>query len=103
MDSGLLILSTKDKSYISLYNTELTEDKATLKFSDLQDKWTYPGKVSCELIDTGNGYRFISYSVDGDVNSDILLDYSQAVELRALLKLLDKDGSTFEHIKRNKR
>lgn len=93
---GLLLLGSKKyKDYMALYDVSKAKEYIELRYSPKQSDWNYPGKPAYSLTNTGNGLVF----TDEKTGTTLDLDYCQAAALRALLKLEDTDGSTFNYIK----
>lgn len=93
---GLLLLGSKKyKDYMALYDVIKAKKYIELRYSPKQSDWCHPGKPAYSLTNTGNGLIF----TDEKTGEALNLDYSQAAALRALLKLEDTDGSTFNYIK----
>jgi len=106
-EKGTLILSSKSyPNSASIYDVVRKKlcfgsfHNIKLKFSKKQDSWTKPGQVTSKLLDDGNGYNFIAYNINGEVVKNYRLDYCEASELRALLKLADGENATFNYIKK---
>lgn len=66
-----------------------------LRYSPKQSTWTKPGKKAYSLKSNGDGFLFINHWD----KTEIELNYSEASALRALLKLSDSDGATFQYSK----
>ncbi len=64
-----------------------------LHHSKLDRTWTDPGRLSSTITNDGNNYVFESYNRYGNVEKTIKLDFSQAEELRLLLKLMDDEDT----------
>jgi len=95
-EKGLLILGSKRYHELSIYDVLKKGREILLKYSKIQSTWTHPNKPAYSLKSTGNGFVLIDHSLD----REITFDYCQAQALRALLKLEDTSGSTFEYFRR---
>jgi len=92
MKTGLLILSSnKHPTEMDLYELKQTEDEVYLFYSKCDKGWTQPGNPAYTLINTHNDFIFI----DHHMKTKVRIDYCQAQALRALLKLEDSTGATF--------
>lgn len=105
-EKGTLFLSSKKYSNdLSIYEVvkkfckNKYIKKIVLKYSSKMPGWTSPGQKSSKLVNDGNGYNFISYDVNGKEECNYRLDYFQASNLRALLKLADDESATFKYYK----
>ena len=101
-EKGLLILGSKKyPDCTSVYDVKMKDfrynyfHKVLLKYSHVDGGWSKPGNKAYSLTSDGNGFIF----KDHWTNTEIKLDYSQADALRALLKLSDSDGRTFNYNK----
>lgn len=100
-EMGLLLLGSKKYGEISAYDVEIFPKTIKYKYSKVQGfSWTKPGQVCAIIEDNGEGYIFTSYDINMNVETEIFLDKYQAEILRAMLKTMDKSGSTYEYIKR---
>lgn len=97
---GLLILGTKGYEDQSMYDVSGDPDDLVLKFSQLQQSWTRPGKTAYALINTGNELVFEEHIPSQNAIKSIKLSYDAAQALRALLKLEDTEVATFEYFER---
>lgn len=76
------------KKYLKIKNLPVYEIEEVENITSLiygPEEWTKPGKVSCTLEDTGEGFIF----KDVFMKKTFKLDYAQAVDLVMLLKLGD--------------
>lgn len=95
-EKGLLLLGSKKyEDYMALYDVKKEEKYIQLDYSKKQVEWTHGGKPAYSLTNTGNGFVFI----DEHTGKRIEMDYCEASAIRALLKLEDTDGATFNYMK----
>ena len=95
-EKGLLLLGSKKyEDYMALYDVIKEEKYIQLDHSKKQTDWVHGGKPAYSLTNTGNGFIFL----DERTGKKIELDYCEASTIRALLKLQDTDGATFNYIK----
>lgn len=104
-EKGLAIISDKKYQEVSIYDVKKKNKeyggykKVELKYSKAQQSWTRPGGLACELESTGNNFVFRSYRVDGSLRSELVIDYDEAQELRALLNLQDTSNKKLHYVK----
>lgn len=103
-EKGLLILSSKEHpGCMSIYDVIKLNTKygaAKLNYSPVQGTWTKPGQLSCEIVNHGDGYMMTFYDINKKVRKKVDIDYSEAQEMRALLKLVDDSTGTYNYYKK---
>lgn len=88
----LLLGNKKHPEDLSMYDVATMGNVIGMWFCALQSSWYTPGKLAYTLTITPDGFVF----KDAVLKQTLKLDYSQATALRALLKLQDNTGETFE-------